>query len=464
MPGPSSSTASAARPSSSRRSHTDRRPRRRVPQRVLDQRAPDLEHTLLVAERRDARRLPDALERVLAAAGATGSNSSAQQLARPAPRSTGSRSRCIRPASSRERSSSSVGQLRQALDLLAHAGEELAPASARRAPHRSSSSRMSSEREERRAQLVRGVGDELTAGSLELRQAHAHALERTGQLAELVVGCVDDGLVEAAARDPVGRLLQSADPARKDAGAAVADQRGATNSAISSGGQEPALDESDGLVGIARASSRQGRRSRERRARRSRRSAFRRARRCPPGGRSCLTARRATGSSARSSASSPPPESANVASVKGESVDDLEHDCARVRRARDALAPTRWSATPRERHAIVRRSSRSRPAYLILTRVDQPAARVTGRRSSRRPRARPRRPRAARGSSARRRSGRSRLTARGSGSRRRERSGSARGRSGRSPASPAGGGRARRSCAAHGRPHRPRRPRAARAG
>ena len=42
----------------------------------------------------------------------------------------------------------------------------------------------------------------------------AHALERGGQLAQLVVAAVHDRLVEAAARDPVGRALEPADPAR----------------------------------------------------------------------------------------------------------------------------------------------------------------------------------------------------------------------------------------------------------
>ena len=63
----------------------------------------------------------------------------------------------------------------------------------------------SAEREERRPQLVRGVGDELAAGPVEVREAQPHALERPRQLTDLVRAVVDHRLVEVALRDPFGR-------------------------------------------------------------------------------------------------------------------------------------------------------------------------------------------------------------------------------------------------------------------
>ena len=55
---------------------------------------------------------------------------------------------------------------------------------------------------------------------LELGEALAHPLERGGQLAELVPACIDDRLVEVAARDPLGRPLEPPDPAREEPSAA----------------------------------------------------------------------------------------------------------------------------------------------------------------------------------------------------------------------------------------------------
>ena len=51
----------------------------------------------------------------------------------------------------------------------------------------------------------------------------AHAVEDPRQLAELVQAVIDDGLVEAAGRDPLGRPLEPLDPARERPCSAVAD-------------------------------------------------------------------------------------------------------------------------------------------------------------------------------------------------------------------------------------------------
>ena len=85
---------------------------------------------------------------------------------------------------------------------------------------------MAAEREERRPQLVGGVGDELAPGVLEAGEALAHAVERARELAELVGARVDDRLVELAVRDALGRLLEATDPAREEPCAARS--RGAT--------------------------------------------------------------------------------------------------------------------------------------------------------------------------------------------------------------------------------------------
>ena len=80
------------------------------------------------------------------------------------------------------------------------------------------------EREQRRAQLVRGVGDELAAGAVERRELEAHALERAGELAELVRRLVDHGLIEAAARDALRGALETTDAAGEERGERVAEQ------------------------------------------------------------------------------------------------------------------------------------------------------------------------------------------------------------------------------------------------
>ena len=116
-----------------------------------------------------------------------------------------------------------AGELRQPLDLLAHAPEELPPGRLVEVLL-DEELEVAAEREERRAELVRGVRDELAARVLEPREALAHAVEGAGELAELVRARVDDRLVELPVRDPLGRLLESADASREEPRAAVAEQ------------------------------------------------------------------------------------------------------------------------------------------------------------------------------------------------------------------------------------------------
>ena len=64
------------------------------------------------------------------------------------------------------------------------------------------------QREQRRAQLVRGVGDELLAHAVGAVEAGLHQVERAPQLAQLVGRLVADGTVELAERDPPRALLE----------------------------------------------------------------------------------------------------------------------------------------------------------------------------------------------------------------------------------------------------------------
>ena len=68
------------------------------------------------------------------------------------------------------------------------------------------------EREQRRSQLVRRVGNELAPCVVEVREAQAHPVERPRQLGHLVrTSCVDRHL-EVSAGDAVGRDLEAPDP------------------------------------------------------------------------------------------------------------------------------------------------------------------------------------------------------------------------------------------------------------
>ena len=118
------------------------------------------------------------------------------------------------------------GQLRQPLDLLAHRAHELGPLLGARVLVLEQLDE-AAEAEDRRPQLVRGVGDELLAGAVELGQAALHFVEGAGQLPELARVVVDrDAAAEVAVGDLAGRLLEPGDPAADDLGAVAADREG----------------------------------------------------------------------------------------------------------------------------------------------------------------------------------------------------------------------------------------------
>ena len=108
-------------------------------------------------------------------------------------------------------------EVREAVDLAPGRGEELAPRALVEILV-GEQLEEAGQGEERRSQLVRGIGDELLAGPVELRQLDAHAVERARELADLVVAGVDDGLVERALGDPLGRLLEAPEPPRVERG------------------------------------------------------------------------------------------------------------------------------------------------------------------------------------------------------------------------------------------------------
>src|SRR5712691_9601772 len=99
-------------------------------------------------------------------------------------------------------------------------------------------------RRELRPQLVGSVGDELPARVLELSQALPHALERRRELAELVSSGIGYGLAEVAARDPVRRPLEPADPPGKDRGCDVSDEE-REGQRDQTGDNQPAADQVD---------------------------------------------------------------------------------------------------------------------------------------------------------------------------------------------------------------------------
>ncbi len=114
------------------------------------------------------------------------------------------------------------GELGQPLDLLAHRAHELGPLLGAGVLLFEQLDE-AAEAEDRRAQLVRGVGDELLAGAVELGEAALHLVEGAGELAELAGGVDRDAGGEVAVGDLAGRLLEPLDPPRHDLGEVEAD-------------------------------------------------------------------------------------------------------------------------------------------------------------------------------------------------------------------------------------------------
>ncbi len=108
------------------------------------------------------------------------------------------------------------GEPAQALDLRAHVVEELA---AGRLVELLVLQQLeeAAEREQRRAQLVRGLGDELLARVVEALELALHVVERRAELAELVVGVGLDAVGEVAARDLARGALEPLDAQRQRA-------------------------------------------------------------------------------------------------------------------------------------------------------------------------------------------------------------------------------------------------------
>ena len=187
------------------------RPLGRVRERVVEQRPHHLEHAQLVGA--GDRTALDDRPRPRASCVSASAPNSAETTRATSPRSTGSCSTCIRPASRRERSSRSVASFasRSTCSRIVSRNSCRVASSTLLVRHQLEEA---AEREERRPQLVRGVGDELAARAVELAEPPAHSLERVGEVTQLVVARVDHRLVEAAARDPLGRPLEPQDPLR----------------------------------------------------------------------------------------------------------------------------------------------------------------------------------------------------------------------------------------------------------
>ena len=142
------------------------------------------------------------------------------------------------------------GQLRQPVDLLAHRAHELGSGSGIGVVVLEQLDK-SREREDRRSQLVRGVGDELLAGAVEYREALLHLVEGHRQLADLVRGVDRDRRREVAVGDLLGGLLEAAQPARVRAGDEIAGtERGEQGDAA--GDEDLAADQRDVVVDVAR--------------------------------------------------------------------------------------------------------------------------------------------------------------------------------------------------------------------
>ena len=107
------------------------------------------------------------------------------------------------------------------------------------------------EREDRRPQLVRGVGDELLASAVEDREPLLHLVEGHRELADLVGGVDRDRVREVAVGDLLGGALEPAQAAGVGAGDQLAGaERGEQRDR--SGDQDLAADQRDVVVDVGR--------------------------------------------------------------------------------------------------------------------------------------------------------------------------------------------------------------------
>ncbi len=128
------------------------------------------------------------------------------------------------------------GQLGQAFDLLAHRADELFALGRARVVLLEQLDE-AAEAEDRRAQLVRGIGDELFAGGVELGEAALHLVEGAGERRELADRGDRDRRLEVAVGDFAGGLLEAPDVARGEARVVDADHQGERR------GDQPADDD-----------------------------------------------------------------------------------------------------------------------------------------------------------------------------------------------------------------------------
>ena len=208
---------------------------------VLDESAPDLENPRLIAEAgRNAVDL--GLEAMIAPLGTSLEllDEELRDVREIDGITVDTEAPCVEPGEVEQL----AGELGQAVDLLPHPAQELALGRIVEILVQEQL-QMAAEREERGSQLMGGVGDELAACMLEPGQAQAHAVERAGQLAELVGARILDRLVELAVRDPLGRPFEVADAAGEEARAAEAEQESG-DERDQRGDQNPVLDQVDG--------------------------------------------------------------------------------------------------------------------------------------------------------------------------------------------------------------------------
>ena len=233
------------------------RARRRVDERVDDERPRHLQHPFRVPDRPHRRAAPVSS----ACSDAAATCSSSATIIRPiCARSTGSSTtRELARVDPRE-----VEQVRrqprQPVDLALHRREELASRVLVELLVREQLEE-AAEREERRPQLVRGVGDELLARVVELREPHPHAVEAERQLADLVVA---RGRRSARrSRRPRCARRPPRDARRRWASipAAVSPSTSARASANAGREQQPPLDEPDRRQRVGERGAEEDRRS-----------------------------------------------------------------------------------------------------------------------------------------------------------------------------------------------------------